>query len=400
MNSLGIRGFINTPALREETISTISLIEMNFDNLEIKQEIKQALKEIGFRDMFPIQENAIPPMLKGKNVTGQAKTGTGKTAAFGVPMLNNLNPNSGNVEGLVLAPTRELAQQITEDINTYGRHLKAWATPIYGGVSIRGQFSELRKRPTIVVGTPGRIMDHIRRGTLDLSKVKMVALDEADRMFDMGFYDDIEWILKQLPRRKQVSLWSATIDERTKKLSTRFMPNAVTVNMSRDEIAVTTIKQYYMILAAHEREDALRRLIDFFKIDRGLIFCRTKYTVDRLTSRLKRTGFSAEPLHGDYTQARREQVLESFREGKYDLMIATELAARGLDIEDVPYIINYDIPDDPHMYFHRVGRTARAGKKGTAITFVMPDQELELERIKAITKTELEKFALPPSFLF
>lgn len=376
------------------------LIDMNFDELEIKQEIKKALKEIGFEEMFPIQENAIPPMMEGKNVVGQAKTGTGKTAAFAVPMLNNLDPDSGHVEGFVLAPTRELAQQITDDINTYGRHLRAWATSVYGGVSIRGQFSELRKRPTIVVGTPGRVMDHMRRGTLDLGKVKTVVLDEADRMFDMGFYDDIEWILSQLPRRKQVSLWSATIDDRTMRLSARFMPDAVIVNMSRDEIALTTIKQYYLILAAHEREDALMRLIEYFEIDRGLVFCRTKYMVDRLTSRLKRIGVSAEPLHGDFTQARREQVLESFRNGDYDLMIATELAARGLDIEDVPFIINYDIPDDPNMYFHRVGRTARAGKKGTAITFVMPDQELELERIKAITKTELEKFALPPSFLF
>ena len=376
------------------------LIDMNFDELEIKQEIKKALKEIGFEDMFPIQENAIPPMMEGKNVVGQAKTGTGKTAAFGVPMLNNLDPNSGHVEGFVLAPTRELAQQITDDINTYGRHTKIWATPIYGGVSIHGQFSELRKNPTIVVGTPGRIMDHMRRGTLDLRKVTMVVLDEADRMFDMGFFDDIEWIMNQLPRRKQVSLWSATIDDRTRELSARFMPDAVTVNMSRDEIALTTIKQYYMVLAAHEREDALQRLIEYFDIDRGIVFCRTKYMVDRLSSNLRRAGISAEPLHGDFTQARRQQMLDTFRDGDYDLLIATELAARGLDIADVPFIINYDIPDDPNMYFHRVGRTARAGKEGTAITFVMPDQEMELERIKAITQTELEKFALPPSFLF
>jgi len=376
------------------------LIDMNFDELEIKQEIKKALKEIGFEDMFPIQENAIPPMMEGKNVVGQAKTGTGKTAAFGVPMLNNLDPNSGHVEGFVLAPTRELAQQITDDINTYGRHTKIWATPIYGGVSIHGQFNELRKNPTIVVGTPGRIMDHMRRGTLDLRNVTMVVLDEADRMFDMGFFDDIEWIMNQLPRRKQVSLWSATIDDRTRELSARFMPDAVTVNMSRDEIALTTIKQYYMVLAAHEREDALQRLIEYFDIDRGIVFCRTKYMVDRLSSNLRRAGISAEPLHGDFTQARRQQMLDTFRDGDYDLLIATELAARGLDIADVPFIINYDIPDDPNMYFHRVGRTARAGKEGTAITFVMPDQEMELERIKAITQTELEKFALPPSFLF
>ncbi len=253
---------------------------MNFDELEIKQEIKKALNEIGFEEMFPIQEHAIPPMMEGKNVVGQAKTGTGKTAAFAVPMLNTLDPDSGRIEGFVLAPTRELAQQITDDINTYGRHTKIWATPIYGGVSIRGQFSALRKKPTIVVGTPGRIMDHMRRGTLELGGVKTVVLDEADRMFDMGFYDDIEWILRRIPQKKQVSLWSATIDERTKRLSSRFMPDAVTVNMSRDEIGLTTIKQYYLVLAPHEREDALQRLIEHFDIDRGIVFCRTKYMVE------------------------------------------------------------------------------------------------------------------------
>ncbi|HUV34258.1 MAG TPA: DEAD/DEAH box helicase [Candidatus Desulfaltia sp.] len=373
---------------------------MKFDELPIKEEIKRAFREIGFEEMFPIQENAIPPMLEGKNVMGQAKTGTGKTAAFGAAMLQMLDPSSGNVEGLVLAPTRELAVQINEDLNNYGRYTKVWATPIYGGVSIDGQVRELRKKPTIVVGTPGRIMDQMRRGTLDLSKVKMATLDEADRMFDMGFYEDIEYILNRMPKKKQVSLWSATFDDRTRNLSAKFMPDTVTVNMSRDEIGLTTIKQYYMILAPHEREDALTRLIEFFKIDRGLIFCRTKYMVDRLTSSLKRDGMSAEPLHGDFTQARRQQVLDGFRRGDFDLMISTELTARGLDIADVPFIINFDVPDDPNMYFHRVGRTARAGKSGTAITFIMPDQEMELERIKAITRTEIEKFALPPSFLY
>jgi ATP-dependent RNA helicase DeaD len=372
---------------------------MNFDELDIKPNIKKALKEIGFTEMFPIQENAIPHMLRHENVVGQAKTGTGKTAAFGVPMLNELNPETGHVEGLVIAPTRELAQQICDDLNTYAKYLKVWATPIYGGVSIDRQFRELKKGPTIVVGTPGRLIDHMKRGTLNLRNVKMVVLDEADRMFDMGFYDDIEYILNKVPKDKHISLWSATIDERTRSLSSRFMPNSVTVNMSRDEIGLTTIRQYYMVLAPHEREDALKRLIDYFKIDRGIIFCRTKYMVDRLTGALRRAGIPVEPLHGDFNQAKRQQTLDDFKEGRFELLIATELAARGLDIEDVPFIINYDIPDDPHMYFHRVGRTARAGKTGTAITFVLPDQELELERIKAITKTEIEKFALPPAWV-
>lgn len=373
---------------------------MKFKQLKIKEPILKALKELGFDEMFPIQENALPPMLEGKNVLGQAKTGTGKTACFGIPMLQIFDPNSGNVEGLIIAPTRELAQQITDDINYYGKYLKTRATSIYGGVSIYPQVQELRKGVSIVVGTPGRLIDHIKRGNLDLRNVKIVALDEADRMFDMGFYEDIAYILNQLPKKRQMSLWSATFDDRTMNLSSRFMPEFVEVNMSRDEIGNIDITQYYMVMTHYEKQDTLKEVLDYFKIDRGLIFCRTKYTVDRLTAYLKRNNIPAQPIHGDYSQARRQSVLDNFREGKFDLMIATEVAARGLQIDDVPFIINYDIPDDPHMYFHRIGRTARAGKKGKAITFVLPDQELELERIKAITKSEIDKWSLPPAFLF
>jgi ATP-dependent RNA helicase DeaD len=373
---------------------------MKFQQLPIKDEIKKALKDLGFKEMFPIQENAMPPMLEGKNVMGQAKTGTGKTAAFGVPMLQQLDPESGNVEGLVIAPTRELAQQITDDINSYGKYLKTRAISIYGGVAINPQIQELRRGITIVVGTPGRLIDHMKRGNLDLRNVKIVALDEADRMFDMGFYEDLSYILEKLPKQRQISLWSATFDDRTMNLSKRFIPEYVEVNMSRDEIGNIDITQYYMVMAHYEKEDTLKEVIEYFKVDRGIIFCRTKYTVDRLTTFLQRNKIPAEPIHGDYSQARRQGVLDDFRAGKFELMIATEVAARGLDIDDVPYIINYDIPDDPNMYFHRIGRTARAGKKGTAITFVLPDQEMELDRIKAITKTEIDKWSLPPSFLF
>jgi ATP-dependent RNA helicase DeaD len=373
---------------------------MNFQQLPVKKEIIKALKELGFEEMFPIQEHAIPPMLQGRNVLGQAKTGTGKTAAFGIPMLQMLEPGSRNTEGLIIAPTRELAQQITDDINDYGKYLKTRATPVYGGVSLNPQIRDLRGGVTIVVGTPGRLIDHMKRGNLELRNIKMMVLDEADRMFDMGFYDDIAYILEKLPKKRQISLWSATFDDRTMYLSKRFMPQYVEVNMSRDEIGNIDITQYYMVMAPYEKQENLKEVIDYFKIDRCLVFCRTKYTVDRLTSYLKRNRIPAEPIHGDYSQARRQSVLDNFRDGKFDLMIATEVAARGLDIDDVPYIINYDIPDDPNMYFHRIGRTARAGKKGTAITFVLPDQELELERIKAITKTEIEKWSLPPSFLF
>jgi len=380
--------------------TTVLLINMKFEELPIEEDILRALDDIGFEEPFPIQENAIPPMLEGKNVLGQAKTGTGKTAAFGVPMIQMLKPDTGYVEGLVLAPVRELAQQITDDINSYAKYTKVWAISIYGGVSINGQIQELRKNPTIVVGTPGRIIDQIKRGHLDLRHVKMVVLDEADRMFDMGFFEDIEWILNKTPRSRQVSLWSATFDERTRRLSAKYMPDSLEVNMSRDEIGLTTIKQYYMIMAEHEKYDNLKRLIEHFEIERGIIFCRTKRKVDRIASQLKRDNIPARAIHGDFSQARRQGVLDGFKDDNFELLVATEVAARGLDIVDVPFIINLDVPDDPNMYFHRIGRTARAGKRGTSITFVLPDQEMELWRIKAITRTELEKFALPPAFLF
>ena len=381
------------------TIPINHLIKMRFEELPVKDEIKKALKEIGFETMFPIQENALPVMLEGKNVIGQAKTGTGKTACFAIPMLQYLDPGSKRVQGLVVAPTRELAQQICDDINTYGRYLKTRATAIYGGVALGPQIQELRRGVTIVTGTPGRLIDHMRRGNLDLSHVKMVALDEADRMFDMGFFEDIEFILSRVPRGAQVSLWSATFDERTRRLSARFMPDHVEVNMSRDEIGNVDIDQYYLVISPREKQDRLIEVLDYFQVDRAIIFCRTKHTVDRLVPKLRRHHYNAEPMHGDYSQARRMDVLERFRNAEIELMVATEVAARGLDIDDVPFIINYDVPDDPHMYFHRIGRTARAGKKGVAITLVLPDQNLEMERIKAITKTEIKRWSLPPKFL-
>jgi len=373
---------------------------VKFSKLPLSKELKKGLKELGFDDMFPIQEKAIPPMLEGRDVIGQAKTGTGKTAAFGVPMIQILDPSKSVVQGLILAPTRELAQQITEDINDFAKYTKVRATAVYGGVSIDKQFIELKRGPTIVVGTPGRIIDHLNRGTLSLRDVKMLVLDEADSMLDMGFVEDIEYILRQTPREKQVSLWSATIDDRTMNISSRYMRDAEFVNVSRDEIGLTTIKQHYILVNEHEKEETLKRIIDFYKIDRCIIFCRMKIRVDDLYATLSRAGYNVEAIHGNFTQARRQQVLDGFKQGKFSIMIATELAARGLDIEDVPWIINYDIPLDPNMYFHRVGRTARAGKEGNAVTLVTPDEEIELERIKAMTKIPIYKLTLPPSFLF
>jgi len=372
---------------------------MNFEELPISPEVKKGLADMGFTKMFPIQEQAMPRMLKGRNVVGQAKTGTGKTAAFGVPMIEMLDWGEKRVQGLVLAPARELAVQIAEDVGSYGRHTPLRVLTVYGGVSIERQIDELRRGVHVVVGTPGRIIDHLKRGTLRLDGLKAVVLDEADRMLDMGFIDDIEYILRRTPKEKQISLWSATIDDRTRRLLRRYIPDPEMLIVSRDEIAVETIDQRYMLVAEWEKFDVLRRLIDHIRIDRALIFCGRRTTVDRLASRLKRAGYDAEAIHGQLSQARRENVLGDFREAQVSLMVATEVAARGLDILDVPFIINYDIPDDPFMYFHRIGRTARAGKPGTAITFVTPEESYELERITALTGTEIKKMTLPPDFL-
>jgi ATP-dependent RNA helicase DeaD len=372
---------------------------MNFNELKISDEVKRGLADLDFSEMFPIQEQAIPRMLEGRNVMGQAKTGTGKTAAFGVPLIEKLDWDERRVQGLILAPTRELAVQITYDLSNYGKHTPLKVLAVYGGVSIERQINALRRGIHIVAGTPGRVMDHMRRGTLSLDGLKGVVLDEADRMLDMGFIDDIEWILRRTPKDKQISLWSATIDERTRRLSKRYIPDPLMISVSEDEIAVETIDQHYIKVALYEKFDILERIFKHLHVDRALIFCRRRTTVDRLTRDLKRAGYDAEAIHGQLSQARREGVLSSFREGKLSFMVATEVAARGLDIEDIPFIINYDIPDDPFMYFHRIGRTARAGKSGTAVTFVTYEEDFELERIEALTGTRIKKMTLPPDFL-
>lgn len=372
---------------------------MKFEELPLSQEVKRGVADLGFTEMFPIQRVAIPRLLEGNNVVGQAKTGTGKTAAFGVPMIERIDWGSRRVQGLVLTPTRELAIQVADDINSYAKYTPLRAMTIYGGVSIERQINELRRGVHVVVGTPGRIIDHLDRGTLQLGGVKIAVLDEADRMLDMGFIDDIDYILRRTPKQKQMSLWSATIDERTSRLHKRYIPRAEMILLSKDEIALGAIDQRYIRVAAFEKYEILQKLINHVHIDRALIFCRRRTTVDDISYQLRRDGYDADAIHGQLSQARRERVLGSFREGKLSMMVATEVAARGLDIEDVPYIINYDIPLDPLMYFHRIGRTARAGKTGIAITLVTFEEDLEMKRIEAMTMTKIRKMTLPPDFL-
>ncbi len=362
-----------------------------FEDLPLSPKVMKSIEELGFNDLFPIQAQAIIPLLEGKDVIGQARTGTGKTAAFGIPMIERLNPKINSVQGLVLAPTRELAIQVAEHISKLSKYGAFKVLPIYGGESIRKQIYALENGVHIVVGTPGRIIDHLKRGTLNLASVKIVVLDEADRMLDMGFIDDIEYILSKVPANRQTSLFSATIDQSVMNVCDRYMRKPEKILVSKDEIALTQIDQYYMVVNPKNKFEMLCNIIDENHIDRAIIFCRTRRYTSMLADRLRRRGYDAKPLHAGFTQPQRNFVINSFRKRKLNLLVATDVAARGLDIQGITHIINYDIPLDALVYFHRIGRTARMGLEGTAITLVGYGEMAELNRIRALTKTTIEE---------
>jgi len=362
-----------------------------FRDLPLSREVLSGIEELGFDKLFPIQAQAIVPLLEGKDVIGQAQTGTGKTAAFGIPMVNTLDPEIRNVQGLVLEPTRELAIQTAEHISQICKHTALKVLPVYGGNSIQRQIYELERGVHIVVGTPGRIMDHLRRRTLDLSAVSVVVLDEADRMLDMGFIKAIEYILSKAPASRQTSLFSATIDRSVMDICSRYMRKPEKILVSKDEIALTQMSQYYMVVDPSDKLKSLFSILDDDCVEKAILFCRTRRGTDILADTLKRRGYDAECLHGGLTQKQRESIVDSFRNGKLKLLVATDVAARGLDIQGITHIVNYDIPLDALVYFHRIGRTARMEKPGTAITFVGHREMSELNRIKALTKTRIEE---------
>jgi len=363
----------------------------HFKDLPLSPEVMKGIEALGFTSLFPIQAQAIIPLLEGKDVIGQAQTGTGKTAAFGIPMVERLNPKINSVQGLVLAPTRELAIQVAEHISQLSKYAAFKVLPIYGGESIRKQIYALENGVHIVVGTPGRLIDHLKRGTLNLASVKIVVLDEADRMLDMGFIDDIEYILSKVPANRQTSLFSATIGQSVMNVCDRYMKNPEEILVSKDEIALTQINQYYMVVNPKNKFEILCNILDENHVDRAIIFCRTRTYTSMLADRLRRRGYDAKPLHAGFTQPQRNFVSNSFREGKLRLLVATDVAARGLDIQGITHIINYDIPLDALVYFHRIGRTARMGLEGTAITLVGYGEMAELNRIRALTKTTIEE---------
>ncbi|MBS7633117.1 DEAD/DEAH box helicase [Candidatus Bathyarchaeota archaeon] len=351
----------------------------------------KGIEELRFDSLFPIQAQAIIPLLEGKDVIGQAQTGTGKTAAFGVPMTERLNPRINSVQGLVLEPTRELAIQVAEHISRFGKYAKVKVAPIYGGEPIQKQIRTLNGGVHIVVGTPGRIIDHLERGTLNLALVRMVVLDEADRMLDMGFRDDIDCILSRVPANRQTSLFSATIDQQVMNICHRYMRNPEKIFVSKDEIALTQINQYYKVVNPKDKFGILCNILEENHIGRAIIFCKTRAETSMLADRLKTRGYDAKPLHAGFTQPQRDFIINSFRKGKLKLLVATDVVARGLDIDGITHIINYDVPLDALVYFHRIGRTARMGREGTAITLVGYGELTEFNGIRALTKTTIEE---------
>jgi ATP-dependent RNA helicase DeaD len=363
----------------------------NFEDLPLTTEVMKGIEELGFTELFPIQAQAIIPLLEGKDVIGQAQTGTGKTAAFGVPMVERIDPKNRNVQGLVLAPTRELAIQVAERISRFSKYTKLKVLPVYGGESINKQIRALERGVHIVVGTPGRTIDHLKRGTLNLSSTKIVVLDEADRMLDMGFIDDINYILSKVPADKQLSLFSATIDKSVMNVCHRYMKNPEKVLVSKDEIALEQLNQYYIVVNSRNKLEYLLRMMQSHNVQKAIIFCNTRRSTDWLARKLRAKRYSAEPLHAGFTQAQRERVTNAFRNGRFNFLIATDVAARGLDIQGITHIINYDVPLDAPVYFHRVGRTARNGGEGTAITLVGYGEIPDLNKIKTLTKTNIEE---------
>ncbi|RNE08238.1 DEAD-box ATP-dependent RNA helicase CshA [Lacticaseibacillus paracasei] len=362
---------------------------MKFKELGLDHDLLKAIAQSGFEEATPIQAETIPLVLAGKDVIGQAQTGTGKTAAFGLPILQNIDKADRSIQALVISPTRELAIQTQEELYRLGQDKKIKVQAVYGGADIRRQIRQLSEHPQIVVGTPGRILDHIGRHTLKLQNLKVLVLDEADEMLDMGFIDDIEKIVEQMPTARQTLLFSATIPASIMRLTNKFMHEPVTVKIKAKELTADTVEQYYVRAKDYEKFDVMTRLFDVQDPDLALIFGRTKRRVDELTRGLKARGYRAEGIHGDLTQQKRMSVLRQFKSGQLDFLVATDVAARGLDISGVTHVYNYDIPQDPDSYVHRIGRTGRAGHKGVSVTFVTPNEIEYLHTIEDLTKKRM-----------
>ncbi len=366
-----------------------------FDTFSFDSDILRAVTELGFEEATPVQEQVLPLMLEGRDIIAQAQTGTGKTAAFGLPLLQRLDMTAQYPQALVLAPTRELAVQVAEALHRMGKYKGVSSLAVYGGQPIERQLRMLRAGVQVVIGTPGRVMDHIRRGTLVLDRVSTVVLDEADEMLDMGFIEDIEFILDHVPAERQTGLFSATIPPRIAALAARYLREPARVTIEKEKMTVPLVRQVYYEVVGREKLDALTRILDFEGPTSTIVFCARKSEADTLGESLQARGYTAEVLHGDLNQTQRDRVMNRFRSGQVELLVATDVAARGLDIPEVSHVVNYDIPWDPESYVHRIGRTGRAGREGDAITLVTPREQRLLRMIERVIGRRLERLRLP-----
>ncbi|GIU03636.1 ATP-dependent RNA helicase DeaD [Shewanella sp. c952] len=374
----------------------MSSSEKTFRELGLSEPLLRALDELGYEKPTPIQAASIDPLMAGKDILGQAQTGTGKTGAFALPLLNSIDPNTNSPQILVLAPTRELAVQVAEAFGSYAKFMKGLhVLPIYGGQSMHQQLNALRRGPQIIVGTPGRVMDHMRRGTLKLESLKAMVLDEADEMLKMGFIDDIEWILEHTPKQRQLALFSATMPEQIKRVANKYLSEPVHVKIAATTTTVETIEQRFVQVSQHNKLEALVRVLEVEKTEGIIIFVRTRNSCVELAEKLEARGYASSPLHGDMNQQARERAVDQLKRGKLDIIIATDVAARGLDVERIGHVVNYDIPYDTEAYVHRIGRTGRAGRTGMAILFVTHREMRMLRTIERATKSRISPMDVP-----
>lgn len=369
---------------------------MKFNEIIFNEKILKAVKELGYEEATPIQSEAIPIALERKDVLGQAQTGTGKTAAFTIPILSNIDPDNKNLQAVILCPTRELALQVSGEIRKLSQYMHGIKQlPIYGGQDIVRQIKALKRGVQIIVGTPGRVMDHMRRKTIKYSDVSLIVLDEADEMLDMGFRDDIETILKEIPEERQTMLFSATMPKPILDIAKKYQKNAVKIKIAKKELTVENIEQYYFEVRSSHKDEVLSRILDIYNPELSIIFCNTKKKVEEVANELQGRGYFAEGLHGDLKQQQRDRVMGNFRNGRTEILVATDVAARGLDVKGVDLVINYDLPQDDEYYVHRIGRTGRAGKDGLALSFVSGREIYKLKEIQRYCHTRIKLKPVP-----
>jgi ATP-dependent RNA helicase DeaD len=377
-------------------MTTTTTSEITFRDLNLPEELLQALDKVGYEKPTPIQAECIPLILQGHDLLGTAQTGTGKTAAFALPMLANIDPDDKNTQLLVLAPTRELAIQVAEAFQVYASFSKKInVLPIYGGSSYDNQIRQLRRGAQVVVGTPGRVIDHIKKGTLKLDKLKFLVLDEADEMLRMGFIDDVTWILSHAPEKRQTALFSATMPDPIRKITKRYLNDPKSVKIESKVATASTIRQRYCQVAGHHKMEALTRIMEVEVFDGVIIFVRTKTATMELAEKLSARGYAVEPLNGDIPQNSRERTVDRLKKGKIDILVATDVVARGLDVERVSHVINFDVPYDTESYVHRIGRTGRAGRQGDAILFISHREKRMLFSIERATRQTIDAMTIP-----